>query len=232
MTDFQKIYQTQANDYDLLVSREDYQGNLSKALNTICTLTECAVVEFGAGTGRLTRLIAPQVRSIQAFDLSLHMLSVAAKTLRSLGLSNWEIAVADNRYLPIKASVADIAIEGWSFGHFVGWYPEDWQLEIGKALHEMRRVLRPPGIAIILETMGTGHTTPTPPTEGLATFYQWLEDEHGFSFMSIRTDYRFQDLAEAEHLTRFFFGDTLADRVVQENTLILPECTGLWWASF
>jgi hypothetical protein len=30
---------------------------------------------------------------------------------------------------------------------------------------------------------------------------------------------------------RFFFGDTLADRVVRERLVILPECTGVWVAT-
>ena len=38
-----------------------------------------------------------------------------------------------------------------------------------------------------------------------------------------------QSLDEAEELTRFFFGDELAARVVEKEWLILPECTGIWW---
>ncbi|MCC7207638.1 MAG: class I SAM-dependent methyltransferase, partial [Anaerolineae bacterium] len=45
----------------------------------------------------------------------------------------------------------------------------------------------------------------------------------------VRTDYRFASLAEAERLTRFFFGDALADEVVRRKWVTLPECTGLWW---
>jgi hypothetical protein len=36
-------------------------------------------------------------------------------------------------------------------------------------------------------------------------------------------------LAEAEELSRFFFGDELGNKVVQNNWTILPECTGVWW---
>jgi hypothetical protein len=49
--------------------------------------------------------------------------------------------------------------------------------------------------------------------------------------MFARTDYRFMTVAEADMLTRFFFGDELADRIVRENRMILPECTGFWWKS-
>ena len=32
-----------------------------------------------------------------------------------------------------------------------------------------------------------------------------------------------------EYLARFFFGDELGDKVRQNNWVILPECTGIWW---
>jgi hypothetical protein len=53
--------------------------------------------------------------------------------------------------------------------------------------------------------------------------------EAGFKSTWIRTDYRFASLDEAEALTRFFFGDELAARVVANEWVILPECTGIWW---
>ena len=57
------------------------------------------------------------------------------------------------------------------------------------------------------------------------------EDYQGnlFSRVRIRTDYRFESLAEAGDLTRFFFGDALAGRVAGEGLVTLPECTGMWW---
>jgi ubiquinone/menaquinone biosynthesis C-methylase UbiE len=230
MTDhFQNIYANHADQYEALVAREDYQGQLLKTLEGIRLLAGLDVVEFGAGTGRLTCLLAPIVKSIRAYDGSAHMLEVATAKLQASGLTNWQTEVADNQTLPAESGSADIAIEGWSFGHYQGWHPENWREEAGKALAEMRRVLRPGGTAILIETMGTGFETPRPPTPGLAGFYAWLENEQGFHTTSIRTDYRFTSLEEAERLTRFFFGDELADEVVRRNWVILPECTGVWW---
>ena len=72
-------------------------------------------------------------------------------------------------------------------------------------------------------------------TEALADYYTFLQ-QAGFSSTWIRTDYRFESLAEAESLTRFFFGDELARTleqqcaaVVENGWVILPECTGIWW---
>ena len=233
MTDhFQNIYATQADQYDAMVSREDYQGNLLPALEAIRPLAGLDVVEMGAGTGRLTRLLVPVVGHIRAYDASAHMLDTARPTLAATGFSNWSLAVGENHALPADTASADIAIAGWSFGHCCGWYPASWREEIGKALSEMQRVLRPGGTAIILETMGTGSTEPAPPTEALAAYYHWLENEHGFAASTLRTDYQFASVAEAVELTHFFFGDDLTDRIQREHLTILPECTGIWWKGF
>lgn len=230
MTDFFKdIYDNKAAQYEEMVSFEDYRKNLPAALEEIRPFKDLRVVELGAGTGRLTAMLAPSVKHIQAFDISPHMLAVTTKKMKASGLANWETKIADNRNLPVADGSADVAIEGWSLGHSVGWYPDNWRGEIDTALEEMKRVLKPDGTLIILETLGTGFETPTPPTEGLASFYQWLETEKDFTRKWIRTDYKFNSPEHAAKCTRFFFGDELADRILADQMTILPECTGVWW---
>lgn len=232
MDHFQKIYAMEAARYDRMVGREDQRGNLFAALNDIAALDGINVVEFGAGTGRLTRMLAIQAARIHAFDIAGPMLQVATESLETSGLVNWDLGLADNRAMPVASDVAELVIEGWSFGHAVGWYPDRWREEIGQMLAEMQRILKPGGTAILLETMGTGSRTPQPPTPGLADLYAWLEQEQGFSYRWVRTDYQFESLDEADELTRFFFGDELADRIRDEKLLILPECTGIWWRRY
>ena len=224
---FHEIYRRRADDYDRLVAREDYQGNLARALTGIRPWAGLDVVELGAGTGRLTRLLAPAAASVVALDAAPAMLAVAQANLRYL--RRLRFVGADNAALPLRDTVADLAVAGWSLGHSVAWFPDTWRDVIGAALAEMRRALRPGGTVVILETLGTGNETPAPPTDGLATYYRWLEDQHGFRSTWLRTDYRFTSLDEAEALTRFFFGDDLADRVRREGLTTLPECTGVWW---
>lgn len=223
MTDYQAIYQNQAAQYDLMVSREDYQGNLLPALEAICPFAGLDVVELGAGTGRLTKQIAPLAKSLVALDISEHMLAKLAELL-----PNIRTIAADNRSVPLVSATADVVIAGWSVAHSVGWYPETWREETGKAIAEMQRLVRPGGTIMVLETLGTGNETPAPPNEGLAAFYRMLETEYGFTQTALRTDYQFESPAEGQALLRFFFGDELADRVVAEQLTILPECTGIW----
>ncbi len=217
---YKHIYATQAAKYNAMVSREDYQGNLWTALRNIRDFSGLRVVDVGAGTGRVTRLLAPYVDRITAVDISPHMLKQANLPLT---------AVADARHLPFKSSTADVAIAGWALGHSVSWYPETWQTVIGQAIASMQRILRPGGSLILMETMGTGTETAVAPHAGLAAYYAWLENELGFQHTTIATDYQFASVAEAIDLTQFFFGDALAEKIKQQQLTILPEFTGIWW---
>lgn len=229
MTHFKRIYSRKAHQYQQLVEREDYQGNLPEALYQIRPFEGLEVVDMGAGTGRLTWLAAPQARRIVTCDISPHMLSVARTVLAGTVPDNWRIVVADNRRLPLPDDSADLVMAGWSLGHSVGWYPRSWRVEIGRALAEMERVSRTGGTIIILETLGTNREDPQPPAPGLGEFYHWLEGELGFNHTWIRTDYRFASVQEAAELTRFFFGEEMAADILANHKQIVPECTGIWW---
>jgi ubiquinone/menaquinone biosynthesis C-methylase UbiE len=229
---FQHIYAHDTQRYDRMVGREDQKGNLFAVINELCPLDGLTVVDMGAGTGRVTRLLALLAQRVYAFDIAPAMLSTAQTMLEESGLTNWRLGVADNRAMPLPNACADLVIEGWSFGHAVGWSPDHWREDIHQMLQEATRLLKPHGTLILLETMGTGNKQPHPPTDGLAELYAWWQREHGFAYRWIRTDYQFESVDEAQELTRFFFGDELANRIAQENLLILPECTGVWWKKF
>ncbi len=229
MVDYQSIYMNRAADYERLIAREDYQGNILRALQAIRPFEGLDVVELGAGTGRLTCMLAPLVNSIRAYDIAQPMLAIAEQKLRAMKRDNWQLVVGDNLALPADDDSADVAVAGWSFGHSTAWNESGWRDDIRTAVGHIKRVLRSDGVAIILETMGTGTESPAPPSENLAAYYKLLEDELSFAYKWIRTDYQFESLREAEELTRFFFGDELADQVVANEWIILPECTGIWW---
>jgi ubiquinone/menaquinone biosynthesis C-methylase UbiE len=221
---FKKIYSSQSELYDQLVSHEDYLGNITNALLTIRQISSSEVVEFGAGTGRLTRWFASQAKRIVAFEFYEHMLTMLEQKVEHPVF----YAIADNHELPVANEFADLAVAGWTFGHSISWYPDSWRDHIHHMLTEMRRVVRPNGTMIVIETLGTGYETPTPPSMELAEYYAHLK-EIGFVRRWVRSDYRFESVDDAEKLTRFFFGDELADHVRANNLKIVPECTGIWW---
>jgi ubiquinone/menaquinone biosynthesis C-methylase UbiE len=227
MSDEKEIYENSPGRYHELVSREDHEGRILPSLAAVRSLAGCDVIEMGAGTGRLTSLLVPIVKSIRAFDSEPAMLRVAAEKLKLQGGSNWTLAVSSHRALPVADGSADVVLAGWTVCYAVVDHPHDWQRELVAVLAEAERVLRPGGTVILLETLGTNHETPVPPTH-LVPYFEYLENV-GFSKKCIRTDFRFDSLEQADELMRFFFGDKIADKVVEAGSPVVPECTGIWW---
>ncbi len=222
-----KIYESDADRYEALIAREDYQGNIMRALDKIIHPDGLDVLDLGAGTGRLTLMLAPRAKSMRAFDAAEEMLRVCREKLVSGGFSNWQVDVADHRQLPVEDNSADLVLSGWSISYLAVWNPDSWRVELEKWLREMKRILRPNSFIVLFESLGTGNESPIK-LKHLKNYYPWL-DEAGFQNQWIRTDYKFESIDEAEELSRFFFGDELGDKVKANNWVILPECTGVWW---
>ena len=227
MTDHKAVYAQQADRYEALIAREDYQGNILRTLQEITPLDGRVALDLGAGTGRLAFLLAPHVQQVRAFDVAEDMLRVCAERLAAGGFTNWQVDVADHRHIPVEDHSADLVVSGWSVSYLAVWNPEDWREGLVAWMAEMKRVLKPGGWIVLYESLGTGNAKPIR-LPHLEKFYPWL-DEMGFQNKWIRTDYRFQSLEEAVDLSGFFFGEELAERVRRENLVILPECTGVWW---
>ncbi len=225
MPNHEQIYKNQAEQYDLMISR---QPRLLAVIEEITPIKGQDVIDLGAGSGRLTSVLAPHAKSILALDASAAMLEVNAQQLTQAGLTNWKTNEADHRELPVDDNSADVLVAGWTVCYLTSSEVPNNELHLEKIIQEMKRVLRPGGTIVIMETMGTGYETPHPP-EFLTQYYSLLETKYGFSHKWIRLDYQFKDIAEAERLSRFFFGDELADRVAREKLVTLPECAGVWW---
>ncbi|MED4603786.1 class I SAM-dependent methyltransferase [Paenibacillus validus] len=229
MPDHDHIYTNEAAQYDLLISREDCRHNIMETFRRLLpNLEHLDVADIGAGTGRLSCLLAPYVQSVVAIDASQAMLDIAADKLKRTGLTNWETCVADNRRLPLPDHSVDVVTAGWTICYSANSKVDRWNVHLETILAQIQRILRPSGTAIIMENFGTGDEQPNPP-DFLTSYFHALETEYGFSHAWIRTDYRFTSVDEAERLSRFFFGPDIADKVSAANLQTVPECTGVWW---
>lgn len=225
MPDHTNVYKKQTELYDQMISK---QPSLLKVIEELTPINQLDVIDMGAGSGRLTDILAPHVKSIVALDSSAEMLNIIDGKLKDHLSLSYATQVADHRKIPAGNESADLVVAGWTICYLGSSNVENNVHNIKMVMSEIMRVLRSKGTVIIFETMGTGFETPNPP-DFLKQYYSLLENEYGFSHKWIRTDYQFDSVQQADELTRFFFGDKLADKVVKENLTTLPECAGVWW---
>jgi len=227
MDHYINIYSHYADIYHRMITAEDVDGNLLKAIENVTAIREKHILDLGSGTGRIPLLIHPQTAQSIALDLHLSMLREQQRQ-RDQRNGNWGLLQGDLRTLPFPENWFDVITAGWVVGHFQGWFAADWQNQVDQALREMLRVLKSNGALIIIETLTTGSTMPAAPTQRLADYYARLEDQWGFSHQQIQTDFQFSNIEEAIKLSEFFFGAELAKKVRQNNWVRLPEWTGVW----
>ncbi len=229
MPDHEHIYRQEADLYDRMIAREDYEGNVSRTIAEHLPPEASAIdaLDMGAGTGKLTTILAPLVKSIVAADASRAMLDVALDKLIAAGCTNGSTVVCDHRSLPFPDGSFDLITAGWTICYLAHTNEPDWRRNLRSIMAEIRRVLRPSGTVILFENDGTGSAVPAPPSF-LTGYFRELTDTYGFRQSSIRTDFRFESSEEAERLTRFFFGDWLADRVRADRQQVVPGCTAVF----
>lgn len=228
MPDHNRIYQTETEQYERLIA---CQPNLAEVVEALKIYEGLEIIDLGAGTGRLACVLAEKAKSILLLDESAAMLQVAASKLTKADFHNWQIQTADHRAIPVADQSTDLVVSGWSICYLASSKIPEWRQNVERTLREIQRVLRPGGTCIIFETLGTGFEMPTR-YEFLRAYYDVLEQVYGFKHKSVRMDYQFTDVEEAEQLSRFFFGDETANKVVQIYGKQLPEYAGVWWRAF
>jgi ubiquinone/menaquinone biosynthesis C-methylase UbiE len=227
MDHYTNIYQNEAEMYHKLITSEDVDGNLIGTIENLISLNGIRVIDLGSGTGRIPSLISTKVAQVIGVDLNLGMLNehkihVADK------YCNWDLVQGDLRKPPFPSDCADAVIAGWAIGHFISWFEGDWENQIDGAILEMLRMVKIGGPIIVIETLGTGSTKPSPPTIGLSKYYSRLENKWGFSRLEISTDYQFNSLDDSVNMIGFFFGLKLAEKVRVNQWIRVPEWTGVW----
>ena len=121
--------------------RTELFGSRFTALGLLNLLTrEWVVADLGCGTGNCSEILAPLVRRVIAVDQSQPMLAAAKKRLE--GFKNVEFVAGELTDLPLKDSSVDVGVCMLVLHHVE---------KPTQALAEMRRVVRPGGMALIVD---------------------------------------------------------------------------------
>jgi SAM-dependent methyltransferase len=103
---------------------------------------------MGCGAGHASFTAAGQVAEVTAYDLSSQMLEVVAAAAKEKGFSNIVTQQGYAETLPFADASFDVVISRYSAHH---WH------DVGQALREVKRVLKPGGVMIIMDVMSPGH---------------------------------------------------------------------------
>jgi SAM-dependent methyltransferase len=109
-------------------------------------LSNKRVLEYGCGTGWVTTLLARRGASVAAFDISAEAVTQTRELLAADGLlQQCDVDVMAGEQLDYPDESIDIAL-GFAILH---------HLELDAALRELRRVLKPGGIAVFAEPLAS-----------------------------------------------------------------------------
>ena len=142
-----KQFGSQAQDY--LTSAVHSQGaDLHRLAGLLAPYNEARVIDLGCGAGHASFVAAGVVKNVIAYDLSSQMLDVVAQAARDKQLTNITVQQGVAESLPFDDRSADVIISRYSAHH---WH------DVGQALREVARVLKPGGKFIMMAVVSPGH---------------------------------------------------------------------------
>ncbi len=108
---------------------------------------EARLLDLGCGAGHVSFHVAPLVKEVVAYDLSQQMLDVVAAAAVDRGLGNIRTVQGAAERLPFADGEFDFVFSRYSAHH--------WS-DLGLALREVRRVLKPGGVAAFVDVLSPG----------------------------------------------------------------------------
>lgn len=114
----------------------------------LAAFPQAHVLDLGCGAGHASFTAAQQVAHVTAYDLSSQMLDVVAGAAKAKGLNNIDTRQGYAESLPFDDASFEVVISRYSAHH---WH------DVGQALREVKRVLKPGGTFIIMDVMSPGH---------------------------------------------------------------------------
>ena len=161
------------------------------------------LLDLGCGGGHASYVAAQQVKRVVAYDLSANMLDVVQKTARTRGYHHLSTRQGYAEQLPFDNETFDYVISRYSAHH---WH------DVGKALREVIRVLKPGGKVIFIDISAPGN----------AVLDIWLQ-----TVEALRDTSHVRDYSAGEWLTMFNQAGLIIRSVTQDR---LPLTFSSWIA--
>jgi SAM-dependent methyltransferase len=133
----------QPQNFDHWAAKADDPGRFGAALGDA---RRGKLLDVACGPGVVTATLAPEASSVVAFDATEAMLEKAKARCAKAGLNNVAFRSGDAENLPFRDAEFDGVVTRLAIHHFAN--PQ-------RALHQMFRVLRPGGAAVIVDAVSS-----------------------------------------------------------------------------
>lgn len=108
---------------------------------------EAELLDLGCGGGHVSYTAAAHVRQVTAYDMSPQMLGVVASAAREKGFANIRTQQGVAEHLPFADASFDLVVSRYSAHH---WH------DVGRAVREAARVLKPGGQFVLMDVAAPG----------------------------------------------------------------------------
>jgi ubiquinone/menaquinone biosynthesis C-methylase UbiE len=120
-------------------------ADLELLAEEIAAIPEAAVLDLGCGAGHASFAVAPHAASVTAYDLTAQMLAVVEREAEARKLPNIATVQGMAEELPFPDAHFECVISRYSAHH--------WR-DVTVALREVRRVLKPVGRVLLIDSVG------------------------------------------------------------------------------
>lgn len=204
----------------------DRDGLVWSAIAEFASWTDGDVLDIGCGTGFHLPHFAAIARSVTGVEPHQDLAAIARRRVRRLGSVQVLEGLADA--LPMADRSIDFAHARWAY--FFGPGSEPGLLEID-------RVMRPGGVAVLLDndpttsTFGRWFRLGFPDVDPEAVEAFWAR--RGWERHRVQTDWQFDTHEDLEAVIRIELPAVVAEEALAETTgLTVDYAVNLWWKRF
>jgi SAM-dependent methyltransferase len=214
--------------YELENLASDRAGVIDTTVDALRPLRGADVVDIGCGTGfHLPRLAAHGARVV-GVEPHLPLVARARARLADAGPGTASVLAGDAEALPLADASVDVVHARWAYFFGAGCEP---------GLAEVERVLRPGGLAVVVDndvtrsTFGAWFRRSYPAYDPVAVQRFW--DRRGFTTEHLTIDWTFDRRADLEAVTRIELPPGPADEVLAAHEgLTVDYGIALRWRRF
>lgn len=184
------------------------------------------MLDVGCGTGYHVRDFATTARSVLGVEPHPDLAALARR--RNRRAEHVEIRIGVAAELPVADHSIDVVHARWAYFFGPGCEP---------GLAELDRVLRPGGVAVLIDNDGTRSTfggwfaSGFPSVDPAANARFWAA--HGWSRERVTTSWDFTDRGELEAVVRMELPGAVAEQALASHTgTTVDYAVNVWWKGF